>query len=205
VISGPPYNLPTRSFQERGNIRHANFVEAFGEMSPDEFVDFLTVAFSLYPRYSRDGALRFYFGDWAGISLQISARACLLFKNGKAVHTNNVQLGRFGRNRANIWLYAGANSFRQDWLEELSLHPTVKPVAMIADALKMFLDVTTSCSIPLPALVLPCSLPSASVHRRLLNNPSFGVHDATTRISLPSYRASRAFALAENQLIPSSA
>ena len=165
VVSDCPYNLPTRSFQGRGKIRHANFVEAFGEMSPDEFTDFLTAAFGLAAKYSRDGSLHFYFGDWRHAAEYIAAGKAVfsefknlivwnktspgqgslyksqhelvfLFKNGRAPHINNVELGRHGRNRANIWVYAGANSFRKDRLKELSLHPTVKPVAMIADALK---------------------------------------------------------------------
>ena len=60
----------------------------------------------------------------------------LVFKVGTASHTNNVELGRHGRNRTNVWDYAGANTFRRDRLEELSMHPTVKPVALIADAIK---------------------------------------------------------------------
>jgi DNA modification methylase len=60
----------------------------------------------------------------------------MVFKVGTARHTNNVELGRHGRNRTNVWDYAGANTFRHDRLEELSMHPTVKPVALIADAIK---------------------------------------------------------------------
>ena len=59
-----------------------------------------------------------------------------VFRNGKAKHINNVQLGRFGRNRANVWNYAGANSFpRKGRKKGLDLHPTVKPIAMVADAI----------------------------------------------------------------------
>ena len=60
----------------------------------------------------------------------------LVFKVGTAKHTNNVELGRHGRNRTNVWDYAGANTFRQGRLDELAMHPTVKPVALIADAIK---------------------------------------------------------------------
>ena len=59
----------------------------------------------------------------------------LVFKVGTACHTNNVELGRHGRNRTNVWDYAGVNTFRHDRLEELAMHPTVKPVALIADAI----------------------------------------------------------------------
>jgi DNA modification methylase len=61
----------------------------------------------------------------------------LVFKHGRNGHCNNVQLGQFGRNRTNVWRYAGANSFARCGEEGnlLTLHPTVKPVAMVADAI----------------------------------------------------------------------
>ena len=59
-----------------------------------------------------------------------------VFKNGTAPHINNVQLGKFSRNRTNVWDYAGVNTFGPDRHEELALHPTVKPVAMVVDAIK---------------------------------------------------------------------
>ena len=62
-----------------------------------------------------------------------------VFKVGEAEHVNNVELGRHGRNRSNVWHYAGVNSFKPGRLEELAAHPTVKPVALVADAIK---DVT---------------------------------------------------------------
>jgi DNA modification methylase len=58
-----------------------------------------------------------------------------VFKNGSAPHINNVQLGRYGRNRTNVWDYAGANSLRPGRLEALAMHPTMKPVALVADAI----------------------------------------------------------------------
>ena len=58
-----------------------------------------------------------------------------VFKNGSAAHINNIELGRYGRYRSNVWDYPGVNTFRQGRLEELAMHPTVKPVAMIADAI----------------------------------------------------------------------
>ena len=60
----------------------------------------------------------------------------LCFKAGTKSHTNNVELGRHGRNRTNVWEYAGVNTFRAGRLDELAMHPTVKPVALIADAIK---------------------------------------------------------------------
>jgi DNA modification methylase len=61
---------------------------------------------------------------------------CFVFKNGRASHTNTFELGQHGRYRTNIWQYAGVNSFKNGRLNELAMHPTVKPVAMIADAIK---------------------------------------------------------------------
>jgi DNA modification methylase len=58
-----------------------------------------------------------------------------VFRNGKEAHRNNVQLGRFGRNRTNVWNYPGANSFKNGRKSDLDLHPTVKPIAMVADAI----------------------------------------------------------------------
>ncbi len=59
-----------------------------------------------------------------------------VYKNGDAPHLNNIELGRHGRNRSNVWTYAGVNTFREGRLDELSIHPTVKPIALIADAIK---------------------------------------------------------------------
>src|SRR6202023_4297411 len=69
--------------------------------------------------------------------IAVSHELVLLFKQGHRTHRNNIQLGRFGRNRSNIWQYPGANSFGRCGEESnLSvLHPTVKPVAMVADAI----------------------------------------------------------------------
>jgi DNA modification methylase len=62
-----------------------------------------------------------------------------VFKVGSAEHINNVELGRHGRNRSNVWHYAGVNTFKAGRHEELISHPTVKPLALVADAIK---DVT---------------------------------------------------------------
>jgi DNA modification methylase len=59
-----------------------------------------------------------------------------VFKNGDASHQNNIELGRHGRNRSNVWTYAGVNSFKAGRLDELTVHPTVKPVALVADAIR---------------------------------------------------------------------
>ena len=57
-----------------------------------------------------------------------------VFRVGDDQHLNNIELGRHGRSRSNVWKYAGVNSFRAGRLDELKAHPTAKPVALIADA-----------------------------------------------------------------------
>jgi DNA modification methylase len=60
----------------------------------------------------------------------------LVFKQGSAPHVNTIQLGRTGRYRTNVCDYAGVNSFRSGRMDELAMHPTVKPVALVVDAIK---------------------------------------------------------------------
>jgi DNA modification methylase len=73
-----------------------------------------------------------------------------VFRVGDGPHQDNVQQGRFGRNRSNVWTYAGVNGFRAGRLDDLSAHPTVKPVQLVADALK---DVTRRGDIVLDSFV----------------------------------------------------
>ena len=62
-----------------------------------------------------------------------------VMKQGDAPHVNNVELGRHGRYRTNVWDYAGVNTFRRGRATDLADHPTVKPTALVADAIR---DVT---------------------------------------------------------------
>jgi DNA modification methylase len=71
---------------------------------------------------------------------------CFVFKSGSGSHVNTFELSQHGRYRSNVWEYAGVNTFRKDRLNELAMHPTVKPVAMIADAIR---DVTRRAEIVL--------------------------------------------------------
>jgi DNA modification methylase len=141
---------------------------ASGEMSPPAFSDFLQQVLAHAAVCSRDGALHFVCMDWRHIrELLVTAEQIYneiknlivwvktnagqgtlyrsqheligLFKVGPGEHSNNIELGRFGCNRSNVWHYAGLNSFKAGRREELDLHPTVKPVALVADAIK---DVT---------------------------------------------------------------
>jgi DNA modification methylase len=88
-----------------------------------------------------------------GMGTLYRSRHELIFvlKNGEAPYLNNVQLGRFGRNRSNVWNYPGANSFsRKKSRPRLDLHPTAKPIALVADAI---LDCTERGDIVLDVFV----------------------------------------------------
>jgi DNA modification methylase len=150
-----------------GSIHHREFVMASGEMSSAQFTEFLRRAMLAARDHSLSGSLAYYFMDWRHMTEILSAgqevytellNLCVwaksnggmgsfyrsahelvfLFKNGTASHRNNVQLGKFGRYRTNVWNYPGANSFPRSNSEQnlLALHPTTKPVALIADAIK---------------------------------------------------------------------
>jgi DNA modification methylase len=168
VITDPPYNVAIDGHvRGKGNIHHREFAMASGEMSGDEFGSFLRSSMGLQARHSADGSLHYIFMDWRhtadllragehaygqlknivvwvksnggmGSLYRSQHEFVFVFKNGNAPHRNNVQLGRHGRNRTNVWQYAGANGFDGRATEEgslLALHPTVKPVQMLADAL----------------------------------------------------------------------
>jgi DNA modification methylase len=167
VFTDPPDNLKIDgNVCGKGTIRHREFAMASGEMSESEFFDFLCGAFSLLERHSSDGSVHFICMDWRHIGEVLLAgkktydtllNLCVwtkdnggmgsfyrsqhelvfVFRKGKETHRNNVQLGRFGRNRTNVWRYPGVNTLSKSGTEGnlLALHPTVKPVAMIADAI----------------------------------------------------------------------
>ena len=167
VLTDAPYNLPIDGHVSGlGAVHHRPFPMAAGEMDRPEFAAFLRQACRNLAAFSVDGSLHFLFMDWrhiedllavgreaydelknicvwvkdnAGMGSLYRSRHELVavFKSGRNEHRNNIQLGRFGRNRSNVWHYPGANSFARCSEEGnlLALHPTVKPVAMIADAI----------------------------------------------------------------------
>jgi DNA modification methylase len=165
VFTDPPYNVQVSSIVGRGKIKHREFVCASGEMSRDEFTMFLASTFSLAAQYSREGSIHYVCMDWRHLGEALAAgneaytelknlvvwaktnagqgsfyraqhELILVFKNGHGPHQNNIELGRHGRNRSNVWTYAGVNTFRAGRLDELSIHPTVKPVGLVADAMR---------------------------------------------------------------------
>lgn len=165
VFADPPYNVGIKSVQGRGKIKHGNFAMASGEMSKAEFTAFLTDTLGLAASHSVDGAIHFVCMDWRHLEEMIEAGKAVysefknlviwaktnagqgslyrsqhelifVFKSGEGTHVNNVELGQHGRNRSNVWTYPGVNSFRAGRLDELATHPTVKPVALVADAMR---------------------------------------------------------------------
>jgi DNA modification methylase len=165
VFTDPPYNVPISGHVGGlGAIQHREFAMASGEMSQAEFTAFLRSVFSNLATFSVDGSIHFQCMDWRHVPEMLAAgtaaytdlkNICVwaknnggmgslyrsqhefifVFKSGTAPHINNVELGKHGRYRTNIWNYAGVNSFGGD-RGDLSLHPTVKPVAMVADAIR---------------------------------------------------------------------
>ncbi len=166
IISDLPYNVKVQGHVGgKGVIKHREFEMASGEMNSIEFTQFLKTTFEHMAANSKPGSIHMTFMDWRHLPEILSAglavytgflnlcvwvknqggmgslyrsqhELCLIFKHGKQSHQNNVQLGRFGRYRTNVWSYGGIQTMRNG--EEgdlLAMHPTVKPVKMIADAI----------------------------------------------------------------------
>jgi DNA modification methylase len=166
VSTDPPYNVPIDGHVcGLGRIRHAKFAMGCGEMLPPEFTHFLKTVFTHLATYSVDGSIHQISIDWRHMSEMLAAgnavytelkNVCIwnksnagmgtfyrsqhelifVWKNGLAPHINTFELGQHGRSRSNVWNYAGVNTFRPGRLDELAAHPTVKPVALVADAIK---------------------------------------------------------------------
>ena len=166
VFTDPPYNVKVDGHVcGSGAIKHREFAMASGEMTEDEFTRFLNETLELAGSHAASGAIVYACMDWRHMGEMLAAgraagldllNLCVwvksnggmgslyrsrhelvfVFRNGKEAHLNNVQLGRFGRNRTNVWNYAGANSFpRKGQRNALDLHPTVKPIALVSDAI----------------------------------------------------------------------
>jgi DNA modification methylase len=167
VFADPPYNVPIDGHATGlGSIHHRPFAMATGEMTLPAFAVFLAASLRNHAAFSRAGALLYLCMDWRHMTEVLAAgrdidaepqNLCVwvkdnggmgslyrsqhelvfVFRTGPGPHRNNVQLGRFGRNRANVWHYPGINSFSRNTEEGdlLALHPTVKPVALVADAI----------------------------------------------------------------------
>ena len=166
TFTDPPYNVAIHgNVQGRGRIKHPEFAFASGEMTAPEYREFLRQALSQVARVSRNGAIVFVCIDWRhmtelqqvgteiftelknvivwnktspgqGSFYRSQYELIFAFKLGNAEHRNCFGLGAHGRMRSNVWTYPGANSFRAGRQDELAMHPTIKPVALVADALR---------------------------------------------------------------------
>jgi DNA modification methylase len=166
VFTDPPYNVPIDgNVCGLGRIRHRDFAMASGEMNEAEFTAFLQTVFERLTENAVDGSIHQICMDWrhmgemliagrgvyselknlcvwnksnAGMGSFYRSKHELIFvwKSGGAGHINNFGLGQHGRNRTNVWDYPGISAMGAGRLEELAMHPTVKPVAMVADAIK---------------------------------------------------------------------
>jgi DNA modification methylase len=181
VITDPPYNVRVAG-NVSSSDRHGEFVMASGEMSSSEFTEFLTAAFANLIRFSCDGSIHFHFMDWRHLAEILAAGAqyaelknvicwdkqtagmgtfyrsqhelIFAFKNGSKPHINNFKLGQNGRHRSNVWSHPGLNGWVRDRKAQLSLHPTPKPVPLLAEAIK-------DCSKP-NGIVVDCFAGSGS-------------------------------------------
>jgi len=166
VLTDQPYNVPVAGHITKKD--HREFAMASGEMTEDEFLAFNEAWIAASLAFLLDGGLLGTFIDWRGYaSVTLAARKLdlnpfnlivwaktnagmgslyrsqhellPLFKKGTEPHVNNVELGKHGRWRSNLWHYPGASSVGSDARKGLQVHPTVKPIAMLEDAL---LDLT---------------------------------------------------------------
>lgn len=166
AFTDPPYNVPVSGHVcGLGKASHSEFAMASGEMSQGEFTAFLSGFLAVMLPHLKDGAVLDLCMDWRHMGELLAAldanalallnlcvwnktnggmgslyrskhELVLIAKKGKAPHTNNVELGKHGRYRTNVWDYAGVNTFSRNRVADLADHPTVKPVALVADAIR---------------------------------------------------------------------
>jgi DNA modification methylase len=166
VFTDPPYNVPVDGHVSGlGKVSHREFAFASGEMTKAQFMAFLTTTLAAMAGHCKDGAIAYVCMDWRhmGELLEAGSQAFTELKNlcvwnktnggmgtfyrskhelvfvykvGTAPHTNTFELGQTGRYRTNVWDYAGMSSLSETRSVDLALHPTVKPVGLVADALK---------------------------------------------------------------------
>ena len=165
VFVDPPYNVRIDGHVSgNGKVRHREFAQGSGELSRDEFIRFLTGTCTLLKNYSKNGAIHFVCMDWKHVDELLAAgrevytelknivawvkstagmgslyrsqhELICVFKSGTGRHTNNIELGKNGRHRTNVWEYDSAGTQARKGNNVLELHPTVKPVQLVMDAL----------------------------------------------------------------------
>ena len=155
MFGDPPYNLRIRGVV--GKRKHREFASGSGEMNSAQFIAFLIQWMKVVARFTSDGSIHFVCIDWRHLGEMVTAGAevyselknvvvwakthagqgsfyraqhelIFVFKNGNSAHQNNIELGKHGRNRSNLWTYPSVNA--------VSLHPTMKPIAMVSDAIR---------------------------------------------------------------------
>jgi len=166
VFTDPPYNVPiVGHVSGLGAVQHREFAFASGEMSADAFTGFLATTLGAMAGVCRPGAIAFVCMDWRHMRELLAAgdrvfaelkqlvvwnksnggmgsfyrskhELVFVWKVAGGTHTNSFELGQTGRYRTNVWDYAGINAFGTARDHELAMHPTVKPVAMVADAIR---------------------------------------------------------------------
>lgn len=166
IFTDPPYNVAIDgNVTGKGVVTHREFAMGAGEMTQADFIDFLTITLGRQARASRDGAIAFVAMDWRHMGEVLTAgrevfselkNLCVwnktnaglgrfyrskhelifVFKVGDGPHVNNFGLGADGRYRTNVWDYAGVSGGGRHRAEALAMHPTVKPVALVADAIR---------------------------------------------------------------------
>lgn len=163
VISDPPYNVKVDGhIRSKGTTKFKEFKMASGELTDAEFGNFLSTAFKNFKEFSIDGSLHYHFIDWRGVALMCNQAKSVyadlkniliwdkcsggmgsmyrsrhemicLFKKGRAPHINNIELGQHGRYRTNVISYPGVYINNKVNKEAIKLHPTCKPVGLLAD------------------------------------------------------------------------
>lgn len=166
VFADPPYNIPIAGYVSGlGKVQHREFAMGSGEMSPARFKRFLATVFGHLADHSVPASIHYICMDWRHLTEVLDAggqiysnlknicvwnkenagmgslyrsqhELVLVYQNGAGRFTNNINLGATGRYRTNVWNYPGMTSMRQGRLDDLALHPTVKPVALVADAIR---------------------------------------------------------------------
>jgi DNA modification methylase len=166
VFADPPYNIPIAGFVSGlGKKHHREFAMGSGEMSSRHFTRFLGTVFGHLADHSVRASIHYICMDWRHLAEVLNAGSqiysslknicvwnkenagmgslyrsqhemVLVYQNGAGQFVNNVKLGGTGRYRSNIWSYPGMTSIRQGRMDDLALHPTVKPIALVADAIR---------------------------------------------------------------------
>jgi DNA modification methylase len=168
VFTDPPSNVAVEGDTIEGDVSgpiQRELAMASGDLTRDNFAQFLTAAFANLVAYSLDGSIHFVCMDWRRIGETIAAGGAIYselkdlivwvrdnggmgalyrprheliftFKNSSVAHINSFEPGQPGRRRTNVWEYRGVNALKPGRVDELELHPAAKPVAMVADAIK---------------------------------------------------------------------